>query len=136
MTAQLVGSEADMSDRHEYTSAAAPLRLTRRGRVVCGALVTMLVAGLLAFVAAMAAPEAQASNSAAGEQQFNYIIAEPGASLWSLASELDPSADPRDLVAEIIQLNQLEDSGVQAGQPVAVPLRYSDSGDVFSADEL
>ncbi|WP_024356277.1 hypothetical protein [Leucobacter chironomi] len=112
------------------------LRLTRRGRVVFGSLVTVLVAALLALVATFAAPQALASVSAADQQQFHYVVVQPGASLWSLATELDPAADPRDLVAEIVQLNQLDGSGIEAGEAIAVPLRYSDSPVVFQADEL
>lgn len=119
----------------ESKAAATHLRLTKRGRMVFGALATALIAGLLACVAAIAAPQALASNSASG-QEFHYVVAQPGASLWSLASTLDPEADPRDLVAELVQLNQLEGSGVQAGQPIAVPLRYSDTAGVVTADEL
>ncbi|WP_449283640.1 hypothetical protein [Leucobacter sp.] len=125
--ASVAGSAAD--------GGAVKLRLTRRGRVVFGGLATVLVAGLLAFVAALGAPQAVASD-AEGGQQFHYAVVQPGSSLWSLAIELDPSADPRDLVAEIVQLNQLEGSGVEAGQPIAVPLRYSESPAVVSADEL
>lgn len=119
----------------ESKAAATHLRLTKRGRMVFGALATALIAGLLACVAAIAAPQALASNSASG-QEFHYVVVQPGASLWSLASTLDPEADPRDLVAELVQLNQLEGSGVQAGQPIAVPLRYSDTAGVVTADEL
>lgn len=119
----------------ESTADAPRLRLTKRGRMVFGALATALVAGVLACVAAIAAPQALASNSA-GAQEFHYVVAQPGASLWSLASTLDPAADPRDLVAELVQLNQLEGSGVQAGQPIAVPLRYSEAAGVVSQKEL
>ncbi|PRI11330.1 hypothetical protein B4915_07670 [Leucobacter massiliensis] len=112
------------------------LRLTRRGRVVLGGFATVLIAGLLAFIAALGAPQAIASDAEGGEQQFHYAVVQPGSSLWELASELDPAADPRDLVAEIVRLNQLEGSGVEAGQPLAVPLRYSESSGVVSADEL
>ncbi|GAB2550925.1 hypothetical protein [Leucobacter ruminantium] len=118
------------------TVGSPKLRLTRRGRAVLGALATVLVAAVLAFIAAIAAPQAQASNTAEGGGEFHYVVAQPGTSLWSVATELDPSMDPRDLVAEIVQLNQLEGSGVQAGQPIAVPLRYSDSDAVVSAEEL
>ena len=122
-------------------SVASPrLRLTQRGRVVFGTLATVLVAAVLAFVAAISAPHAQASDSyGVGDQQpveFHYVIAQPGMTLWSLASELDPKSDPRDLIAEIVQLNQLSGSGVQAGEAIAVPLRYSEDSSVFSAEEL
>lgn len=112
------------------------MRLTRRGRFVFGTLATVLAAAALALVATLGAPQALASDSTAGGQQFHYVVVQPGASLWSLATELDPAADPRNLVAEIVQLNQLNGSGVEAGQPLAVPLRYSDSSVVVSAEEL
>lgn len=112
------------------------MRLTRRGRVVFGALATVFTAGVLACVATLGAPQALASNAQADGQQFHYVVVQPGASLWSVATALDSSADPRDLVAEIVQLNQLGGSGVEAGQPIAVPLRYSDSPVVVSAEEL
>lgn len=136
MSALVLVPQADNTGMvSESKSAATHLRLTKRGRMVFGALATALVAGLLACVAAIAAPQALASNSAS-DQEFHYVVAQPGASLWSLASTLDPEADPRDLVAELVQLNQLEGSGVQAGQPIAVPLRYSETAGVVTADEL
>ncbi|MFA5605643.1 MAG: LysM peptidoglycan-binding domain-containing protein [Leucobacter sp.] len=118
------------------TTDTVRLRLTRRGRIVLGALSTVIVAAALALVAAIAAPQAQASIESAQAQEFHYVIPQPGSSLWTVATELDPAMDPRDLVAEIVRLNQLDGSGVQAGQPVAVPLRYSGSEAVISAEEL
>lgn len=112
------------------------LRLTKRGRVVFGTLSTTLVAGALAFVATLGAPQALAAGEHEGGQPFHYVVVEPGASLWTVATELDSSADPRDLVAEIVQLNQLGGSGVDAGQPLAVPLRFSDHPATVSAQEL
>lgn len=135
MSALVLDSQSELTPVAYETAPAMRVRLTKRGRMVFGALATALVAGLLACVAAIAAPQALASNSAGG-QEFHYVVAQPGASLWSLASTLDPSADPRDLVAEIVQLNQLDGSGVQAGQPIAVPLRYSDAAGVVSGEEL
>ena len=120
----------------ENAASAAPIRLTRRGRVVIGACSTVLVAGLLALVAGFAAPEAMASDRSGAAEQFEYVVVQPGNSLWSLASQLDPSADPRDLVSEIVQLNQLQSSAVMAGEAIAVPLRYSDNPLVVSGEEL
>ncbi|MBK0420897.1 LysM peptidoglycan-binding domain-containing protein [Leucobacter sp. CSA2] len=123
----------------DLTAAPKPvgrIKLTRRGRALFGGLATVLVAAVLALLASFAAPSALASNAANSGQDFHYVVAQPGESLWSLASELDPAADPRDLVAEIVQLNQLEDSGVEAGQPVAVPLRYNSNPSTVSGEEL
>lgn len=111
------------------------IKLTRRGRVVMGVLATSAVAALLALMAALFAPQAVASD-AAGEASFGYVVAGPGASLWQLATELDPAMDPRDLVAEIVQLNQLRGVDIVVGQPVAVPLRYNESPSVVTSEEL
>lgn len=123
-------------DSREITVSTGSIRLTRRGRIVFGAFATVLVAALLALVAAFAAPEAMASAQGSNGQQFEYVVVQPGSSLWSLATDLDPAADPRDLVTEIVQLNQLNDSSVQAGDAIAVPLRYSDNPIVVSGDDL
>lgn len=111
------------------------LRLTRRGRIVIGALLALLVAGALAVAATLGATHAVASDEASGAE-FGYVVVSPGESLWSVATALDPSTDPREIVAEIVSLNQLEGSGVQAGQPIAVPLRYSDMPGVVDAADL
>ncbi|MEJ6489498.1 hypothetical protein PQI23_07175 [Leucobacter sp. USCH14] len=118
------------------SDVSGKLRLTRRGRIVLGAFLTVLAAGALALFASLAAPEAMASGEGPNGEQFEYVVVQPGSSLWSLASDLDPTADPRDLITEIVQLNQLEDSSVQAGEAIAVPLRYSDNPLVVSGDEV
>lgn len=130
-TAQRASSGSARSD-------AVRLRLTRRGRVVLGALGTVIAAALLALVAFLASPEAVASggSSASTGDQFSYVVPQAGETLWGLAEELDPQSDPRDLVSEIVQLNQLDGSGLQAGDPIAVPLRYSKSPLAVSASDL
>lgn len=122
----------------ETSQAHAPrtrLRLTKRGRAVFGGFLTLLVLSVLALVAVFGSSQAVASSEAGGTE-FGYVVVQPGASLWEVASEIDPSVDPRDLVAEIVRLNKLSDSGVQAGQPIAVPLRYADAPGVVPATEL
>jgi hypothetical protein len=111
------------------------LRLTRRGRVVLGTLGVLLVGALLGLAAMLGSPGAVASE-AAGDGQFGYVIVQPGESLWGVATSLDPSADPRDVIAEIVRLNQLGGSEVQAGQPIAVPMRYAEAPGVVTAEEL
>jgi LysM repeat protein len=96
-------------------------------------LVALVLTGVLAFAAALLSPEAFASSATSGDKQFHYVVAQSGDSLWSLVSELDPQADPRDLIAEIVQLNQLDGSGLEAGQAIAVPLRYSDKENPVSS---
>ena len=122
----------------ESAEGAAPrtrLRLTRRGRAVSGMLFALVVLAVLAVVAVFGSSQAVASAEV-GDADFGYVVVQPGGSLWDVASEIDPSVDPRDLVAEIVRLNNLEGSGVQAGQPIALPLRYADVEGAVSAEEL
>ena len=111
------------------------LRLTRRGRAVFGSLATLFVVGMLAIVAMFSGAQAVATADG-GAAEFGYVVVQPGGSLWQLASDLDPGADPRDLVAEIVRLNQLDSSAVQAGEHVAVPLRYAEGPGVVTASTL
>jgi len=119
------------------TQHAVPtrLRLTRRGRLVFGTLLTLLVSAILAGIATLGATQAAASNEVGGAD-FGYVVVQPGETLWSVATELDPASDPRDLIAEIVRLNQLEGSGVQAGQPIAVPLRFAGQSGVLDAEQV
>lgn len=102
------------------------MRLTRRGRIVFGGLATVLVAGALAVGASFAAPGAIASAEQS-VQEFPYVVAQSGDSLWSIAAALDPNADTREVVAEIVRLNQLAEPSLQAGEALAVPLRFADN---------
>lgn len=111
------------------------LRLTKRGRVVFGGLATVLVAAAIGVAAAFAAPGAIA-NSEVSSQEFPYVFVQSGDSLWSIATELEPSGDPRDVVSEIVRLNQLQGADLQAGDAVAVPLRFTGNELTVPASEL
>lgn len=95
------------------------LRLTRRGRVVFTTLAALpLVFG--AFALAGGVGTASASDRGPG-QSFDYVTIAAGQSLWQVAEELDPTADPRDVIAEIVDLNRLASDAVQPGQRIALP---------------
>lgn len=115
--------------------ASTRLRLTRRGRIVFGGLASVLVAAALAVGAMLAAPGAVASGEQSA-QEFPYVLAQPGDTLWGIASYLDPAADTRDVVAEIVRLNQMHGAELQAGDAIAVPLRFADNEMAFPASEL
>jgi hypothetical protein len=72
----------------------APLRLTRRGRVV----VAVAAALLLAVLSLAIAASAQATNhpvpSRGVQQNLAQVTVRPGQSLWSVAENADPGADP------------------------------------------
>lgn len=124
---------AGVSTHHSDATHSVKLRLTRRGRVVFGTLGVALVAGVLAIVAMLAAPGAVASDES-GASEFPYVLVGSGDSLWGIAQDLDPAADARDVVAEIVRLNQLHSSELQAGEVIAVPMRFSDNQRIIDAD--
>jgi hypothetical protein len=128
-------TSAALNSAVSTSGVSARLRLTRRGRVVCALLVTCVGFGLFASLVALGSTQASASANIGGSE-FGYVVVQPGASLWEVASEIDSRVDPRDLVAEIVRLNQLDGSDVYAGQPVAVPLRYANDPGVVSAADL
>ncbi|AND16158.1 LysM peptidoglycan-binding domain-containing protein [Rathayibacter tritici] len=98
------------------------LRLTRRGRAVVAALGALpIVAGAFAF-GLNGGGAAASSDTAAVE--FRYVTVHAGESLWSLAEELAPRSDPRDVVDDILSLNQLSSAGVEPGQRLAIPAEY------------
>lgn len=126
----------EAAPRDADATSRVRLRLTRRGRAVFGTLGVLLVALLLGAAALFGSAPAEATGVEGEPGAFGYIVVQPGESLWGVATALDPSADPRDVIAEIVRLNQLAGSDVQAGQPIAVPLRYADSPGVISGAEL
>ena len=103
--------------------AAPRLRLTQRGRGV----LTFLAATPLvvaAFLFALNGGGATASLEGS-TVPFEYVTVESGQSLWQLAEELAPQSDPRDVIAQLVQLNQLETADVYAGQELAIPAAYA-----------
>ena len=101
------------------------IRLTRRGRVVV-AILLAAVSLLLAALAWMAiAARAQAADSGpppgAVYQNLTSVVVHPGQTLWSIASQAEPSADPRVVMQQIIDLNALQGSSVEPGQRLWVP---------------
>jgi len=104
------------------SSGRTHLRLTRRGRVVLTLLAAIpLVIGALVF--ALNGGGAAASGEKT-HVQFQYVTVESGQSLWTIAEKVAPSADPRDVIADIVSLNQLDSGVVSPGQRLAIPSQY------------
>ncbi|QNO36593.1 LysM peptidoglycan-binding domain-containing protein [Protaetiibacter sp. SSC-01] len=112
------------SARAAARPAARPrLRITRRGRAVLGALLGAPIAAALTLSALSGTP-AQA-GSTASTTTFEYISVASGESLWDLAAWVAPESDPREVVAALVELNQLPTTEVQPGQRLAIPAEYS-----------
>jgi LysM repeat protein len=111
--------------RHQHEGRArsavrtAPLRLTRRGRVVATG-VSALVIGVLSVTLATAA---QATHDKPGsvDKYLTRVTVRPGDSLWSVAEARDPDEDTRIVIQQIQQLNSLSGDQVQPGEVVWVP---------------
>lgn len=103
------------------------LRLTARGRGVLLALASIPLAVGIAF-AAISGGSALASGAdeAATSAVFATVTVMPGDTLWSIASTVAPTADPRDVIGEISRLNMLRGGELQIGQELAIPAQYAD----------
>ncbi|HEY6278051.1 MAG TPA: LysM peptidoglycan-binding domain-containing protein [Streptosporangiaceae bacterium] len=101
------------------------IRLTRRGRVVVAALLTMAALLVMALVWLTAAASAQAAGSGpppgAVYRNLTSVVVHPGQTLWSIASQAQPSADPRIVMQEIVDLNALHGTSLMPGQRLWVP---------------
>jgi hypothetical protein len=105
-------------------SAPAPLRLTRRGRVVVATLVVTVIATVGLVIAMAAAGGAQAASPGApgaGHQGMHEIVVRSGQTLWSIASAAEPTADPRLVVQQIMAANGMSTADLAAGQLLWVP---------------
>jgi LysM repeat protein len=54
--------------------------------------------------------------------EFEYVTIMSGDSLWGIAEQHAPERDPRDFIADIMTLNNLSDSVVDAGMRLALPI--------------
>lgn len=94
----------------------APIRLTRRGRIV---VVLFLSAVLL--VAGWFVSRAVAAAATTGSPAAPSVVARPGDTLWSIAVRTRPNADPRVTVGRIIDANGLATPVLQPGQRLILP---------------
>lgn len=101
----------------QNTTAANHTRLTRRGRVL---LLTALVAVLFgAFSLGRSVSEAAAPGARPAQ---HVVTVEQGDSLWDLAQRVAPDDDPRDVVAQIRELNDLPGAVLVPGQQLVLPV--------------
>ena len=103
--------------------ARAPVRLTRRGRLVVTAVSLLAAAaasvGLAGAAQALGHSGTQARpGTTAG---ITKVEVRPGQSLWTLAEAYDPNADTRQVIQEILQLNSMSSDQVQPGQVLWMP---------------
>lgn len=94
----------------------APLRLTRRGRVV------VFVLALGVGLAGMLGNQVANAGTAAPGVPVQTHTVRAGETLWGIASGLAaPGEDVRDVVDDLVALNDLPGSGLTAGQQILLP---------------
>lgn len=93
------------------------VRLTRRGRLVV--LLTVLAIALAGF-AMLGGPAVSTGHTHHASQ--HTVVVRGGETLWDIASRIAPGEDPRVVIADIVDLNNLSDSGsIRLGQELFVP---------------
>ncbi|MFP5219007.1 MAG: LysM peptidoglycan-binding domain-containing protein [Actinomycetes bacterium] len=100
-------------------AAPAPgVRLTRRGRLV----VVAVLVGVLLAAFSLGRVGAEGSSSAAPDVTTVVTVA-PGDTLWGVAQRIAPGQDPRPVVDQIRELNDLDSGGLRVGQQLVLPGR-------------
>jgi LysM domain len=101
------------------------VRLTRRGRVVLAALAVVTVTAMVTAFWLSVAGGAQAASHRLGRDAayrgMTRVVVRPGQTLWSIASQAEPAADPRLVIQQIIEVNALGGPVIQPGQSLWVP---------------
>jgi LysM repeat protein len=98
--------------------AAAPVRLTRRGRLV----VTFVFLGLLLAALTVFGATSAATGEAGQPVPTRTVMVDDGDTLWMIASEVAAPGEVREMVHRIQELNALSGAGLTVGQRIAVPV--------------
>ncbi|RKR74478.1 LysM peptidoglycan-binding domain-containing protein [Frondihabitans australicus] len=99
------------------------LHLTRRGRVVLTLLAAVAI--VVGLGAAMLNGGGADATSSTGHVHFQHVTIQPDETLWQVAEQVAPNSDPRDVINDIVKLNDLQTTSVMAGQSIAIPTQYS-----------
>jgi hypothetical protein len=99
-------------------AATQRVQLTQRGRLVL--LFVALAVGLVMLT--LLGGRAESTSEVYQQVAMETVVVEPGQTLWDIATDVAPDKDPREVVADIVDLNALSDAGsVLAGQSLYLP---------------
>ena len=100
---------------------ASHLRMTKRGRAVLLTMVaTPVVIAALAF-----GINAGGAIGTSSSTPLAKVTVVGGETLWGVAKQVAPNADPRDVIADIISVNRLKSADIYPGERLAIPAQYS-----------
>jgi hypothetical protein len=100
---------------------AGPVRLTRRGRAVVGGAAVALVAFLLSLALSGGALASNHGVAGSPYQGMRQVVVQPGQTLWTLAAQAEPGADPRVVIPQIVSANALAGATIFPGEQLWVP---------------
>jgi Tfp pilus assembly protein FimV len=101
------------------------IRLTVRGRRVLAFLAALPAIAALSIAVISGGAALASRDDGAPSGSFTTVSVGAGESLWSIAEEVAPGHDPRDVVDAIVRLNALDGATVWAGQNLAIPTEYA-----------
>lgn len=96
-------------------------RLTRRGRFLARMAVIASLSILL--LAGFSLATGSQASSQSSDSPYIKVTVKPGETLWSIAAKIS-DGDRRELVDEIIEVNNLKSPEVNAGQKLFLPTRH------------
>lgn len=105
--------------------ARTRLRITRRGRRVVAMLAATPLVAAAAFMIINGGAALGSNERGISADAFQSVTVMPGETLWSIAEEVAPGEDLRDVVDAISDLNRLSSSALDAGQRLFLPIAYS-----------
>ncbi len=118
-------------DNGAPNTAPGGTRLTRRGRVVLVATLTVAATSALTmlFLTAATAGDTDTASAASAASESpgdrddtdSTVVVEDGDTLWAIAEQARPGEDPRRTVHEIVEMNELDESNVDPGQEIVIP---------------
>lgn len=122
-SSRVMGAAAPREAAGRSRSAPAAVRLTRRGRLLLIGVPTMVgVLAAAALLIVLVAPSHVVAGTAPAEGPgVESVTVQPGQSVWELAQQAEPQRDTRDVVLQIMELNDLDSAQVSTGQRVLVP---------------
>ena len=99
------------------TTHPTTLRITPRGRAVLAILIALPVLVVSLFLTTPGA----VAESTGNPDTHDYVTVLAGDTLWAIAESIAPESDPRDVIHEIMTLNQLSSAALTPGQEIAIP---------------
>jgi hypothetical protein len=101
-----------------FQSSRTGMHLTARGRVVVVAALVLLL--LAAF--SLGRTAAEGSTSSQPRVQLEQVTVLPGDTLWAVAQRIAPGQDPRPVVEQIREVNDLSSAELTVGQQLLLPV--------------